>query len=32
MATFKAIPGPDWTAEMETAWRRVVDELTALSQ
>jgi hemoglobin-like flavoprotein len=32
MATFKAVLGPDWTAEMETAWRRVVDELTALSQ
>jgi hemoglobin-like flavoprotein len=32
MATFKAIPGPDWTAEMETAWGRVVGELTALSQ
>jgi hemoglobin-like flavoprotein len=32
MATFKAILGPDWTAETETAWGRVVGELTALSQ
>jgi hemoglobin-like flavoprotein len=28
MATFKAILGGDWTAEMETVWNRVIGELT----
>jgi len=31
MATFKVILGPDWTAQMEAAWIRVVGELTGLS-
>jgi hemoglobin-like flavoprotein len=31
MATFKVILGADWTAEMETVWNRVIDELTAQS-
>jgi hemoglobin-like flavoprotein len=28
MATFKAILGADWTMEMESAWTRVIGELT----
>jgi hemoglobin-like flavoprotein len=31
MATFKAILGDDWSAEMETVWTRVIGELTGLS-
>jgi len=28
VATFKDVLGPDWTAEMETVWTRVIGELT----
>ena len=28
MATFKAILGADWTADMERVWNRVIGELT----
>jgi len=31
MATFKAVLGPDWTAEMDTVWTRVIGELTGLN-
>jgi hemoglobin-like flavoprotein len=31
MATFKAILGDDWSAEMEAVWTRVVGELTGQS-
>ena len=31
MATFKDVLGGEWTAEMETVWRRVIGELTGLS-
>jgi hemoglobin-like flavoprotein len=31
MATFKDVLGGDWTAEMETVWTRVIDELTGLA-
>jgi len=31
MATFKDLLGPDWTEAMETAWTRVVGELTGLA-
>lgn len=31
MATFKAIIGDDWSAEMETVWTRVIGELTSQS-
>jgi hemoglobin-like flavoprotein len=26
-ATFKDVPGPDWTAAMETVWTRMIGEL-----
>ena len=32
MATFKAILGADWSIEMESAWSRVVGELTGFAQ
>jgi hemoglobin-like flavoprotein len=31
MATFKSVLGSDWTAEMETVWSRVINDLTGLS-
>jgi hemoglobin-like flavoprotein len=30
MATFKDVLGSDWSAEMETVWSRVINELTGL--
>jgi hemoglobin-like flavoprotein len=31
MATFKGVLGSNWTAEMETVWTRVIEQLTAQS-